>query len=111
MANINYIKIVEWSQEDQVFIGSAPNLIGRCCHGKDESKVYKELCVIVNEWLDIHKKDEQPIPEAITSKSFSGKFNLRVGEDLHKFLTIEAHRKGNSLNDYCIDILSHSFEE
>ncbi len=32
--------IVEWSDEDGCFVGSAPPLIGPCCHDKDEAKVY-----------------------------------------------------------------------
>ena len=35
-----YMKIVEWSDEDGCFVGSAPPLIGPCCHDKDEAKVY-----------------------------------------------------------------------
>ena len=33
-----YTKLVEWSGEDGCFIGSAPPLIGPCCHGQDEAK-------------------------------------------------------------------------
>ncbi len=48
-----YIKIVEWSEEDQCFIGCCPGVIGPCCHGYDEVEVYRELCQIVDEWLAI----------------------------------------------------------
>lgn len=50
-------KIVEWSEEDQLYIGHCPGVIGPCCHGKDKDTVYKELCGIVNEWLEIESKD------------------------------------------------------
>jgi predicted RNase H-like HicB family nuclease len=36
----HYLKIVEWSEDDGCFVGSVPPLIGPCCHGKDEAKVY-----------------------------------------------------------------------
>lgn len=42
-----YLKIVEWSEEDQCYIGSVPGWIGACCHGDNEEKVYHELCQIV----------------------------------------------------------------
>jgi hypothetical protein len=32
----HYTKLVEWSDEDGCFVGSAPPLIGQCCHGADE---------------------------------------------------------------------------
>ena len=33
-----YLKIVEWSEEDQCYIGSVPGWIGKCCHGKMKKK-------------------------------------------------------------------------
>ena len=96
-----YVKIVEWSEEDQSYIGSCPGLIGPCCHGDDEAKVYKELCKIVDEWIIIHQQDNIPLPESILNKKYSGKFMLRVGADLHKALVIKALKTGESLNSLC----------
>src|SRR5579862_2743311 len=31
-----YVKIVEWSNEDQCFVGSCPGLLFGGCHGNDE---------------------------------------------------------------------------
>lgn len=101
----HYIKVVEWSEEDQCYVGSAPGFIGPCCHGSDETKVYKELCKIVEEWIDIHEKEGLPLPDSLAKKDFSGKFVLRVGKDLHKALTIKALKSGESLNHYCMDLL------
>lgn len=33
-----YVKIVEWSDADQCFIGSCPDLFYGGCHGDDEKK-------------------------------------------------------------------------
>lgn len=57
-----YIKIVEWSDEDQCFIGQCPGIVGQCCHGDNEADVYAELCQIVDEWLEIFKADGKPLP-------------------------------------------------
>ena len=57
-----YIKIVEWSDEDQCFVGQCPGVVGPCCHGDDEAEVYAELCQIVDEWLEIFKQDGKPLP-------------------------------------------------
>lgn len=37
-----YVKIVEWSEEDQCYVGSAPGLIFGGCHGTDEKAVFDE---------------------------------------------------------------------
>jgi predicted RNase H-like HicB family nuclease len=57
-----YIKLVEWSDEDQCFVGQCPGIIGPCCHGSDETEVYKELCQIVDEWIKSMKQDGKPLP-------------------------------------------------
>lgn len=44
-------KLVEWSEEDRCYIGSAPPLIGHCCHGDDPVEVQQQLDVIIAEWL------------------------------------------------------------
>ena len=59
-----YVKIVEWSDGDQCFIGQCPGVIGPCCHGDDETQVYAELCEIVDEWLDTLKADGKQLPPA-----------------------------------------------
>ena len=96
-----YLKIVEWSAEDNCFVGSAPPLIGPCCHGSDEARVYAELCQIVAEWLETLEKDGQPLPEPLAAKRFSGKFVLRMEPSLHRRLAAKALAAGESLNSYC----------
>ena len=57
-----YVKVVEWSEEDGVFVGQCPGVIGPCCHGGDEVEVYRELCEIVSEWIQIARQDGRPLP-------------------------------------------------
>ena len=57
-----YVKIVEWSEEDRAYVGQCPGIIGPCCHGSDEVEVYRELCEIVAEWVEIAHRDGTPLP-------------------------------------------------
>jgi predicted RNase H-like HicB family nuclease len=57
-----YIKIVEWSEADQCYVGSSPGLIYGGCHGGDEKAVFDELCRIVEEAIDLYQKDGKPLP-------------------------------------------------
>ncbi len=57
-----YVKVVEWSEEDGAFVGQCPGIIGPCCHGPDEVEVYRELCEIVEEWVEIAHKDGRRLP-------------------------------------------------
>ena len=58
-----YVKRVEWSDEDRCFVGSCPGVIGPCCHGDDEVAVYRELCGIVDEWLEVIRDEDGALPE------------------------------------------------
>lgn len=57
-----YVKVVEWSEEDGCYVGTSPGLFYGGCHGDDEQQVFAELCQIVDEWLEIVKKDGKPLP-------------------------------------------------
>lgn len=63
-----YIKIVEWSDEDQCFVGQCPGVVGPCCHSDNEAEVYAELCEIVDEWLATLKQDGKPLPPATAGR-------------------------------------------
>jgi len=57
-----YAKIVEWSEEDQCFVGSAPGLLYGGCHGPDEKEVFAELCNIVDEAIELYQQEGKPLP-------------------------------------------------
>jgi predicted HicB family RNase H-like nuclease len=101
----NYIKIVEWSEEDQSYVGSCPALMLGGVHGDDETKVYKELCAVVEEWIAQYQKDGDPLPAPTSGKTFSGKFVLRIEPELHRTLYMESLRYGESLNTLCVHLL------
>lgn len=104
-SNRQYLKLVEWSEEDQCFIGRVPGLALGGVHGKNEKKVYENLCELVDEWIAIHGEDQAPLPPATAGKTYSGKFNLRVGEELHEKITLESLKVGESLNTYVVKVL------
>lgn len=103
-----YLKIVEWSKSDDCYIGSIPGFLGFCCHGDNEEVVYKQLCKILDEWIEIHEQDNLPLPEETADKSYSGKFILRVNKELHKLLSIKALQSNLSLNQLCGNLLKSS---
>ena len=57
-----YIKIVEWSDEDECYIGTSPGLMYGGCHGDDEKAVFAELCDIVEEIIKLYHEDGKPLP-------------------------------------------------
>lgn len=65
-----YAKIVEWSDEDGCYVGSAPGLISGGCHGDDEQAVFEELCRIVEEAIALYERDGKPLPPRTSGRDF-----------------------------------------
>ena len=97
----NYIKLVAWSDEDNCFIGTCPGLFEGGVHGDDETKVYKELCQVVDEWIEDYKNSGDTLPEPTAGKEYSGRFLLRITPQLHQQLDLQALVNKQSLNKYC----------
>jgi predicted RNase H-like HicB family nuclease len=57
-----YAKIVEWSEEEQCYVGTAPGLVFGGCHGSDENAVREELDQIVDEAVALYEQDGRPLP-------------------------------------------------
>jgi predicted RNase H-like HicB family nuclease len=68
-----YVKIVEWSEEDQCYVGSAPGLIYGGCHGDNEREVFDELCRIVDEAIALYQMDRKPLPPPTSGRDFANK--------------------------------------
>lgn len=66
-----YAKIVEWSEEDQCYVGSAPGLIYGGCHGPDEQAVFAELCRVVEEAISLYKRDNKPLPPPTSGRDLA----------------------------------------
>ena len=62
-----YAKIVEWSDEDQCFVGSSPGLIYAGCHGDDEIAVFEQLCQVVEEAVALYVAEGKPLPVATSA--------------------------------------------
>jgi predicted RNase H-like HicB family nuclease len=65
-----YVKIIEWSEEDQCFIGSCPELFYGGCHGDNERHVFDELCQIIQETIKMYKQDGKTLPRPLSGKEF-----------------------------------------
>jgi predicted RNase H-like HicB family nuclease len=97
-----YLKVVEWSDEDQKYIGTCLELFGGGCHGKDEAKVYKELCGIVDWVIEDEKKDGDPLPEPTLRKKIAGKFFTLLCATTSEKNARRVSYPSESLNNYCV---------
>jgi len=103
-----YLKLVEWSDADGCFVGSAPPIIGPCCHGRTEAEVMAQLSTIVEEWVEIMLGGGHPLPAPTAGKKFSGQFVVRIAPELHKKASLRALSRGQSLNQFVAAALAEA---
>ena len=56
-----YHRWVEWSEEDEAYIGKCPDLISGI-HGDDPVQVYRDLANVVQEVIDHFEAAGRPLP-------------------------------------------------
>ena len=107
-AAARYLKIVEWTDEDQCFVGRCPGLFFGGCHGQDETAVYRKVCKIAEEHVGDLLANKEKLPPATAGKTYSGKFVVRVGPDLHQKAAVKASVRGESLNQFVADAIANA---
>ncbi|MFH1743367.1 MAG: hypothetical protein ABIH23_30540 [bacterium] len=68
-----YVKIVEWSEEDQCYVGSCPGLFYGGCHGVNEQEVFADLCRLVEETIQLYRAERKPLPPPTSGKDYANK--------------------------------------
>ena len=96
----NYLKIVQWSDEDGRYVGTCPGLMLGGVHGDDKAKVYAELCQVVDEVIELKQRKGHPLPPGFGRKQFNGKFLLRISPETHRLLAVRAYEAGESINSF-----------
>lgn len=102
-----YTYRVTWSEEDQEYVALCvefPSLSWLAAHPEDALKGIRQ---VVDEVVADLKSNNEPIPEPLATKKYSGKFMVRIPPSLHRNLALEAAENKISLNRLASDKLSH----
>ncbi|MBU2097790.1 MAG: toxin-antitoxin system HicB family antitoxin, partial [Gammaproteobacteria bacterium] len=89
---------VTWSEDDQEHVGLCVEFPGLSWLADSPELALKGIRQLVHDCVEDMRKSDEPIPEPLSSKQFSGKFMVRVPPETHRLLTIEAAESGVSLN-------------
>jgi hypothetical protein len=68
-----YAKIVEWSEEDQCFVGSSPGLIYGGYHGPGEKAAFEEPCRVVEDAIALFHQDGKALPPPTSDRDYANK--------------------------------------
>lgn len=58
-----YSMVISWSEEDQAYIVSVPELPGCMADGKTPEEAVKNTEIIIQEWIECALEDGEEIPK------------------------------------------------
>lgn len=98
----HYTYRVTWSVEDGEFVATCLEFPSLSWLAGTQEAALGGLRDLVVDVVDDLRRNHEPVPEPLSSRTYSGKFNLRVGEELHRRLAMEAAAENLSLNQYVV---------
>lgn len=101
-----YTYRVTWSEEDGEFIGLCAEFPSLSWLASSQGEALSGIVGVVGEVLADMTQGGEKIPEPISTKRFSGRFQVRIPPDRHRALAIKAAESGISLNRLVSDRLS-----
>ena len=110
MANDRYTYRVTWSEEDGEYVGLCAEFPSLSWLADAPEEALKGIRQVVAEVVNDLVANDEPIPEPLAVKSYSGKFMVRIPPDLHRRLAMEAAEAGISLNRLASDKLGRQVE-
>ena len=104
----HYTYRVMWSGEDNEHVATCLEFPSLSWLAPLPDEALRGLQVLLGDVVRDMAERNESIPAPLTSRSYSGKFNVRVGEYLHRELAIAAADAGLSLNQYVLLRLARS---
>lgn len=103
-----YAYRVTWSVDDDEFVATCAEFPSLSWLADSQAAALQGLVDLVAETVDDLAFEGEPVPEPLSARTYSGKFNLRVGESLHRRLALQAAEEHLSLNQYVVRRLSEA---
>jgi len=98
--HMHYTYRVTWSEEDQEHVALCAELPSLSYLADTPASALSGLLDTVEEIIADMQESGEAIPEPIATKSYSGKFQVRIPPEQHRSLAIQAAEQGVSLNRY-----------
>ena len=93
-----YTYRVTWSEEDEEYVGLCAEFPSLSWLEKSPEKALSGIRKVVKETVADLKKSKEAVPDPISTRSYSGKFVVRIPPEVHRMLAIKAAESGVSIN-------------
>ncbi|MFH1944226.1 MAG: type II toxin-antitoxin system HicB family antitoxin [Acidobacteriota bacterium] len=97
---------IKWSDEDQSFVATIPQIHGLSAFGATRDEAMSELSIAADSYFEALEAAGKPLPLPQKVTPFSGQLRLRMPKCLHAALSQEAEDNHVSLNTYLVALLS-----
>lgn len=94
----HYTYRVFWSDEDQEFVALCAEFPSLSYLADTPANAVSALQQLVDETVADMQNNNEPIPQPLSERQYSGKFNIRIPPALHRALAIEAAENQISMN-------------
>jgi len=93
-----YTYRVTWSEEDYEYVGLGAEFPSLSWLEATPEAALVGIRSLVKKVAADLKRNKEAVPEPISTRSYSGKFVVRVPPEVHRLLAIQAAESGVSLN-------------
>ncbi|TYL44970.1 type II toxin-antitoxin system HicB family antitoxin [Nocardioides sp. BGMRC 2183] len=98
----HYSYRVAWSAEDGDFVATVAEFPSLSWLDSSQVGALRGLeALLADVVVDLQEQGEV-VPEPISERSYSGKFNLRLGEKLHREVALRAAEENLSINQWVV---------
>lgn len=94
----HYSYRVIWSEEDEEYVGLCSELPSLSWLDTSPEKALAGIQKTVKSVVADMEKLEEKVPQPISERKYSGKFQVRIPPESHRHLALEAAEQGVSLN-------------
>jgi len=96
--NDRYTYRVTWSGEDEEYVGLCAEFPSLSWLADSQEVALRGIRTVVAEVISDMQSSNEPIPQPLAVKRYSGKFTVRIPPDVHRDLAIQAAEANVSFN-------------
>lgn len=96
----HYTYRVTWSPEDQEHVGLCTEFPSLSWLATTHEEALSGIRQLVSQVIDELQANQEPVPEPLAERNYSGEFRVRIPPELHRQLALAAAEQGVSLNRF-----------
>ncbi len=98
LKNDHYTYRVIWSPEDEEYVGLCVEFPSLSWLAATPEQTLRGIRKVVSDVVADLRANNEPVPEPLSVRHYSGRFVVRIPPEVHRELAIEAAEEGVSLN-------------